>query len=315
MIRLAFSAKLDYLYRLTDNTGIRQRVRPSDPNAGYFVEQNAWALMVAIRALRLTSESGLLDYVRHYMAFVEQAQRPNGSFRACMSPDGRWQEAEAAEEAQGVVVWALGFAARQSMQTEVRVRALRCLDAALPRAQDLSEPRARAAILLGLAHWREAEPSAALAELANAYARGLASAYRASSPEWPWFEAELVRGSARLPQALLATEFRALALEGLAWLCARLERDGVMQLTWPAQAAAIVSACLAAHSASGEERFRRWAGSAYEWFGGKNAAGANLIDPDTGGCHDLLLPAGVAPGQGAEALLAWLIASEDMAEN
>ncbi|HLG73205.1 MAG TPA: hypothetical protein VK009_22515, partial [Chloroflexota bacterium] len=198
MIRLASFPKLDHLYRLTDSSGIRQRVRPSDPNAGYFVEQNAHALMVAVRALRLTRETGLLDYVRHYMAFLEQAQRPDGSFRAYMSPDGRWQEAAASDEAQGIAVWALGFAARHSLQTEVRLRALRCLDVALPRLGRLGGRddgamnglglRARAAALLGLRYWREAEPGTALDGVAEELAASLAAAYQASSPAWPWFE-------------------------------------------------------------------------------------------------------------------------------
>src|SRR5579883_2875441 len=121
MIRLASFPKLDHLYRLTDSSGIRQRVRPSDPNAGYFLEQNALALMVAVRGLRLIRETGLLDYVRHYMAFLEQAQRPDGSFRAYMSSDGRWRDASASPEAFGVAVWALGFGAKHSLQTEVRL--------------------------------------------------------------------------------------------------------------------------------------------------------------------------------------------------
>jgi hypothetical protein len=326
---------LDHLYRLTDNTGIRQHARGarSNPDLGYRLDDNARALIAAIRAHARTGDNGLLDYIRHYLAFVERCQRPDGRFRGVMAADGAWLDELASDDGHGRAISALGFAARRSAQTEVRVRALRCLDATLGwlRAGDFP-PRMAAFTLLGLDSWRAAEPSDELEILFERLSAGLAEAYRAhAAPDWRWFADELTSNSAALPEALLATRHREIGLEALAWLCSVVEVDGRFSLVgdrgWyrrggvravfdqrPVDAGALVSACVAAYRAGAGERFRRWAELAFAWFEGGNVAGQPLVDPKTGGCHDGLEPYGLNPNQGAESLLAWLLACEDMAQ-
>jgi hypothetical protein len=311
-----------------------QHARGSRPNPefGYCLDDNARALIVAIRAHALLGESGLIDYVRHYLAFVERCQRTDGRFRNFMSAEGTWLDEVGSEDAHGRAIWALGFAAARSPQTEVRLRALRCLDRSWGWLGGTTWLRAQAFVLLGIRHWRAAEPSSALDDLSHALASSLAAAYRRSaSPDWRWFEDELTYANARLPEALLAAGQADLGLDSLAWLCGLLEVDGCVSLIgnrgWyhrngqraiydqqPIDAAALVSACSTAYRLSGEERFRRWAELGYRWFVGQNVAGLSMIDADTGGCCDGLTPSGVNANQGAESLLAWLLAWEDMAE-
>ena len=287
---------------------------------------------MAIRARELTGENGLLDFVRHYLAFVERCQRPDGRFRNFMAADGSWLEEVGSEDSHGRAIWALGFAARHSRQTEVRIRALHCLDGVLGWVGELSWPRAQAFALLGLQLWHEAEPSPTLAGLIERLAGNLVAAQAGSSvPGWRWFEDELTYCNARLPQSLLATPHAEVGLESLAWLCQVMGVDGLISLIgnhgWyrrdgrravydqqPVDACALVSACVTAHRLSGDGRFRRWAQLGYAWFHGGNPGGRSLIDPETGGCHDGLLPDGLNQNQGAESLLAWLLAWEDMAE-
>jgi len=321
------------------------------------VDDNARALIVAIRALALTGESGLLDYVRHYLAFVERCQRPDGRFRNFMAADGTWLDELGSEDANGRAIWALGFAARHSAQAEVRLRALQCLDQAqralgepfpLPGQASgsmsgigggdnhlepgLSWLRAQSFALLGLRDWREAEPAPVLDDLTERFASFLAGAYeRSSQPDWRWFEDELTYCNARLPEALLRTRYAEIGLESLAWLCAVLEVDGCIGLIgnrgWyrrggpravfdqqAVDACALVSACAEAYRLSGEGRFRRWAELGCAWFQGRNSGRRAMIDPDTGGCYDGLEADAVNLNQGAESLLAWLLAWEDMAE-
>jgi hypothetical protein len=368
--------KLDHLYRLTDSTGIWQHARGTrpDPEFGYCLDDNARALIAAIRLLALTGESGLLDYIRHYLAFVERCQRPDGRFRNFMAADGAWLDDVGSEDAQGRAVWALGFAARHSAQAEVRLRALRCLDKALPALGQLSWLRSRAFALLGLSHWRHAEPTPELDALATRLSAPLLDAYRrTASPDWRWFEDRLSYCNARLSEALILTalddkaapspaarpsgmpaptagapagpgetatpgagagDATAMAEAGVAsldWLCRVLEVDGCISLIgnrgWYARggeravydqqavdAAALVAACAAAHRLTGEPRFRRWAELGGAWFQGRNPGRRPLIDPDSGGCYDGLLPDGVNANQGAESLLAWLLTWCDLAE-
>jgi len=329
------------------------------------VDDNARALIVAIRALALTGESGLLDYVRHYLAFVERCQRPDGRFRNFMAADGTWLDELGSEDANGRAIWALGFAARHSAQAEVRIRALHCLDQALDALASpspaafavrvgpgegrgegtwrpggdqgrgrlgLSWLHAQAFALLGFRDWREAEPSAELDELTVRFAASLAGAFeRSSRPDWRWFEDELTYCNARLPEALLGTRYAGIGLQSLAWLCGVLEVDGCISLIgnrgWyprggpravydqqAVDASALVSACAVAHRLSGDGRFRRWAELGYSWFEGNNVGRRPMVDPETGGCCDGLEAGGVNLNQGAESLLAWLLAWEDMAE-
>jgi hypothetical protein len=305
--------------------------RPN-PEFGYCLDDNARALIVAVRAQPLTGESGLFDYVRHYLAFVERCQRADGRFHNFMASDGTWLDEVGSEDSQGRAIWALGFAARHSPQTEVRLRALQCLDRALKPLDELTFLRGRAFTLLGLEHWRAAEPAPELDALTKQLASGLAAAYeRSAAPEWRWFEDELTYCNARLPQALLGTRWAGMALESLAWLCGILEVDGRISLIgnrgWyrrgaeravydqqAVDAAAAVSACAAAYGTSGDDRFHRWAKLGYAWFHGQNPGDSSMLDPETGGCYDGLEPDGVNLNQGAESLLAWLLAWEDMAE-
>jgi len=194
-------------------------------------------------------------------------------------------------------------------------------------------PRSRAYVLIGLQHWRAAEPSAALARLTTAHAQALADAYKAcAQPEWRWFEDELTYCNARLPQALLVMPgYADIGLESLGWLCEIMEVDGCVRLIgcdgwYPrggrravydqqgVDAAALVSACVDAYKISNDERFRRWAQLSFGWFHGQNIVKRSMIDTDSGGGYDGLTPDGVNTNQGAESLLSWLLAWEDMAE-
>ncbi|MHB8621544.1 MAG: hypothetical protein ACYDAG_18610, partial [Chloroflexota bacterium] len=146
----------------------------------------------------------MIDYVRHYLAFVERCQRPDGRFRNFMAADGTWLEDLGAPDAQGRAIWGLAFAAAHSAQTEVRLRALRCLDGALGPLRELTWLRSKAFVLLGLRWWMQAEPSDALGELDRAFRLDLAEAFRShTAADWRWFEDTLTYCNGRLCQALL----------------------------------------------------------------------------------------------------------------
>mgnify|MGYP001365225105 CR=1 FL=1 len=296
------------------------------------MDDNARALIVAIRAHALTADNGLLDYVRHYLAFVERCQRPDGRFRNFMAADGSWLEEVGSDDSQGRAIWALGFAAGRSAQTEVRLRALRCLDGALPRLRGLEFLRSRAFVLLGVQAWAQVEPAAELDELAGDFGADLAAAYeRCAGPGWRWFEDVATYCNTRLSQALLGTGWSNVGLESLAWLCTEMDAGTHMNVVgnhgWyprggrpalfdqqPVDAGATVAACVAAYQLSGEERFRRWAELSCAWFQGRNITGRPMIDHESGGCYDGLEETGVNSNQGAESLLAWLMAQEDLLE-
>jgi hypothetical protein len=311
-----------------------QHARLSRPNPefGYCLDDNARALTAAIRAHALTRDNGLLDYIRHYLAFVERCQLPDGRFHNFMAADGTWLDDAGSGDSQGRAIQALGFAAHKSPQSEVRLRALSCLDKTLRWLPKLEGLRPRAFALMGLHAWRQAEPSLPLMRLAETFARGLAEAYEAcAGPDWRWFEDQLTYCNASLPQVLLDTHWPAVALDSLAWLCDELLAGGQLEVVgnrgWyprggprarfdqqAVDAEAMVSACTAAFQVSGDARFRTWAEQSFAWFLGGNAGGQPMVDAETGGCYDGLEDGGVNRNQGAESLLAWLSAHMAMLE-
>jgi hypothetical protein len=74
----------------------------------------------------------------------------------------------------------------------------------------------------------------------------------------------------------------------------------------------MISACLEAHGATGDDRWRAIAGNAFDWFLGRNDLHAPVYDPATGGCRDGLHPDRVNRNQGAESTLSFLMSLVEM---
>lgn len=327
---------LEHLYRMTDEVGMFQHAHYSlpDPAHGYCVDDNARALIAVLRAFEITGVQGLTSYIDLYLRFVERCQRPDGAFHNFMSAEGQWLDEVGSEDSHGRAAWALGFVAARSAESGFRERALRCLRRALPCLSTQTWLRANAFTLLGLQQWQTMESLPELRLASEQLADRLAQAYMSCAGEgWQWFENQLTYSNAVLSQALLGTKHRDIGLVSLAWLCQVMELPdrGCMRLIgnqgWfsrggqPAEydqqavdARHTVTACVAAHRVSGDDRFKNWGQMAYEWFLGRNTLGASLIDPSTGGCFDGLSPTGPNLNQGAESLLAWLLATEDVIE-
>ena len=156
---------------------------------------------------------------------------------------------------------------------------------------------------------------------------------------WPWWEDTVTYDNAKLCQAMIlagrGTGSRAMidvGLRSLRWLL-DIQTGEAGQLSivgnngWyprggekaafdqqPLEAHAMVEACLlAAEQAQADGRaddrafFEAQAWRCFEWFTGRNDVGVSMINPDTGACHDGLLPDGVNKNQGAESVLAYLL--------
>jgi hypothetical protein len=80
----------------------------------------------------------------------------------------------------------------------------------------------------------------------------------------------------------------------------------------PVEACAMISACLAAHRATGDGCWPRHARRAFSWFLGQNHLQHSLYDASTGGCRDGLHADRPNENQGAESTLSFLLALVDM---
>jgi hypothetical protein len=75
----------------------------------------------------------------------------------------------------------------------------------------------------------------------------------------------------------------------------------------PLEAAATISACLAALRANGNAEWRGDAARAFAWFLGGNDLSLPLVDLETGSCRDGLHPDRPNENRGAESVLSYLL--------
>ena len=335
--RAAMTPDFGALGRMTDDTGMLQHGIFSVPDRdhGYCVDDNARALILVCRVRAADAELDRLAGI--YAAFIQHAWNPDVRlFRNFMGFDRQWREIEGSEDSNGRTLWALGTAAARGRGQAMRDWAIHLFDHSIGLAEKLGSPRARAFAALGAAEVLSAYPGhgaarATLESTGDLLHRLLVAARR---PAWAWFEAVLAYDNARLPEALIRAgqllgrpDFTACGLETLAWIREQqtnakgafrpvgtdsFGREYAAPLPFdqqPLEAQATIDACLAAHDATGDERWIDGARQAYGWFVGENDLGLALVDRSGGGCHDGLMPHGVNRNQGAESILALQLAN------
>lgn len=337
--------KLDHLFRMTDQTGMVEHavfVVPNYPE-GYTTDDNARALIVTtlLEEMGIQTPPGSADLAARYMAFLWHAfDAATKRFQNCLSYECLWQEPEGSEDSHGRALWGLGTVLGRSKIAGLRGAAGRMFELAVPAAVEFKSPRAYSFALLGMQEYLEAFPGdRAALSASDALANRLLGSYRTyRTDDWKWFENGLSYSNARLPQALIRAGMRAgndemvsAGLESLDWLVSiqRCEvkghfvpvgSQGFYSKTTekarfdqqPVEACAVVSACLQAYRATGKERWRKEAWSAFNWFLGDNDLQIALYDSATGGCRDGLHPDRANENQGAESTLSFLMALLEM---
>ncbi|MGA8152165.1 MAG: glycosyltransferase family 4 protein [Terriglobales bacterium] len=336
--------KLDHLNRLTDETGMLQHATFAVPNysEGYTTDDNARALVLTVLLKQLGEESTATDNLAsRYLAFLGHAfNAANGRFRNFLSYARTWSEVQGSEDCHGRALWALGTVLGHSKEEALRGAAGHLFEIALPAALAFTSPRAWAFALLGIEEYLNCFPGDREAQkISAALAVRLLEGYSANrSSDWAWFEDVLAYSNARLPQAVLIAgrrnsdqQMMSVGLGTMNWLsetqcCAEkghfvpigsqgFYRKGGERARFdqqPVEAGGAVSACLEAYRVTGDDRWRKEAWSAFNWFLGDNDLQIALYDPTTGGCRDGLHPERVNENQGAESTLAFLMAQVEM---
>jgi hypothetical protein len=327
---------LDHLVTMTDDVGMFQHARFDIPNRafGYCTDDVARALIVAIEATRARATEQIgAKLVTTYLAFLLDAQLPDGWFHNFMGYDRRWQDHRGTHDSFGRAVWALGQCTARAPRDAWRHIAREQLGAALPHIGDLPHLRANAYCALGLAAVAVAEPGdARITAALRAAVAPISAAYRATAaPDWRWCEPMMTYDNARLCEALIRAGGilgdHALLHEGLEMLdffASVVVEDGMFvpigNAGWfrrggvrarfgqqPLEAAAMVAASLAAFAVAGDVRYRSLAGIAGDWFFGRNTHGFLMVT--NGGCRDGIDRNGVSPNMGAESTLAYLMSA------
>ncbi len=326
-----------HLRRLTDGTGVLQfsRYGVQDPASGYATDDNARALVVAARLPRMRWRETL---ARTTLGFLLYAQTDDGTFAHLIRYDRRPDGRAGSEDCLGRCAWACGEVVASSLPDSLRRTAEFILHRLWPHLDGLRSCRGQANAVLGLVAYHRASGRAAARDLAVCLADRLLRALADhSGGEWVWFEDVLTYEPGRVPLALWEA-YRLTGLErfrrGAEDTTAFLERalhlpagpgSGVLvpvgnrgwyprggPRAWydqqPVDAGSLVELYVSAAEATGQDRYRRLAEEAFAWFAGANTVGEPVYDPETGACHDGLLPGGVNLNCGAEATIAFLLA-------
>jgi glycosyltransferase involved in cell wall biosynthesis len=329
--------RTDHLLAMCDDTGILQHAVHSVPDRshGYCVDDNARALLLSC-ALGAAGEVPLPDSLTaRFASFIQHAWNPaTGRFRNFMGFDRRWLEEAGSQDSHGRSLWALGTCARDDASPSRRRWAAALFQEALPKVAGFTSPRAWAFALLGLDGFCAAEPNHVdAARLRDDLASRLMHVlHSVATPDWRWFESGLAYDNARLPQALIVTgvatgrpDRTAAGIESLRWLT-RLETAPAGHFRpvgsdsfgdhraapapfdqQPLEAAAAISASLAAARVDGSAEWDAAATRAFAWFLGRNDLGVPLVDVETGSCRDGLHADRANENRGAESVLSYLM--------
>jgi glycosyltransferase involved in cell wall biosynthesis len=331
-----------HILSLCDDTGLLQHAvhAVADRSHGYCTDDNARALLLAC-ALGRPPESPLPEILTsRFAAFLQHAWNPGtGRFRNFLGFDRSWHPDTGSEDSHGRALWALGECARSDHDHSRRSWATALFAKALPVVEGFTSPRAWSFTLLGLDAY-----CAAVAEHAGARSlkellanRLLAMMAAVETSDWKWFEDSLAYDNARLSQALIVTgcsigtpRYLAAGLRTLRWLMSlqtaaeghfrpvgsssfgakRMHPQAFDQQ--PLEAAASISACLAAWRAGGDDTWRVHAERALAWFFGRNDLSLPLVDLETGSCRDGLHPDRPNENRGGESAVSYLLSLTDM---
>lgn len=319
--------QIDYLLKLTDKIGIIEHCRIDKPNylEGYCVDDNARALQVC---LKFKKKYPVLEKVLPiYFNFLKLAIK-NEKFFNDLNPDLSWQNKfEIKGEHYGRTLAALGETIKfesnlSSISKDLFEQIYKSFD-----EKKSPHNRVSAQIILGLSYYKSDD--------IKFWADSLVGQYlKEKTNLWKWFEPVFSYDIGRLPLALLTAyqltanhQYLKIALESLDFLTKMtfdkkldcfvfpgnkgwFTKDGVKIIfdQQPLEAGSVAEAYSLAFQVTKNENYRELALKSFAWYSGKNILKANMVNQKTGGVHDGFNDKEINLNQGAESILAYLLA-------
>jgi glycosyltransferase involved in cell wall biosynthesis len=329
--------ELDYVKRLTDDTGIFQHAKYGIPNRkeGYCLDDNSRALIMALMAYQNNKDLDALNLLPTYLSYIHDMQLEDGNFRNFLSFSRQFLDEEGTDDSFGRTIWSLGYLINAAPNRSYAEFGYELFFKAVPHFKKLTHLRGICNTIIGLSYYLRTHPydERILNEL-NLLTDKLVTAYHQTKGEdWHWFEDHMTYDNALFPLALFHAaeitgnqEVKSIAHESLKYLekltfsldaCTPIGnngwhvrgRAGAIPL-FDQQAIEIMAMVLMYYQAyivTRESEYMKKMFTSYLWFLGENSLYVPLYDPETKGCADGLQPGGVNRNQGAESTLAYLI--------
>ncbi|MDO8488444.1 MAG: glycosyltransferase [bacterium] len=332
--------KLTHLVKLTNNFGIIQfaKLTVPDISSGYTLDDNARALVVAIRHYKKFNSPVLLKLASTYLNFICRVAKPDGFFDNYVNEhhvtDEQKNRTENLEDASARALYSL---AQVSISKEApkrfREKAHSVFENSYRKNIAFSAPRASAfyikSLFLLLSKWREPNT---LGTLITQCERLVDLYNKNHSPDWEWFESVLTYSNAVLPEALLLgykitgdKKYLKIAKKTFKFLIKHSFKDNIYipigQSGWfprggsrqyfdqqPEDVAATVEALNTMFQVTKDKYYNELSYKAFNWFLGENILGQVVYDWDTGGCYDGVGEKSINLNQGAESTISYLLA-------
>ena len=320
---------LAHLVHLSDLRGLFEHADHITPRRehGYCTDDNSRLLVVTSRE----DDTGAAHTLsRLALAFVVDAQEPDGLLHNRMNIAGEWTDGATNDDWWGRSLWALGVASVDHWDASVRHRARTAFERSAKVRS--SWPHAMAFAALGATQVLIDEPNhrAARRLLRDA----LVTIGRPSTGRWQWPLPRVTYANAAIAEAVIgagaALAEYAIVEQGLSmlsWLLDLQTLDGHISVVgttglapgnpWPCdgtpmfdqqpiEVAALADACWLAYRVTGDERWATAVLLANAWFDGANDTGAVMHDSVSGGGYDGLHADRVNLNEGAESTLAFI---------
>ena len=305
-----------------------------DRKEGYTTDDNARALIAALRYHQIYRDPDSLRLAITYLTFLLYMQRSDGRFHNLLGFDRGFQDEVGSEDCMGRAIWACGYTLSTDAPKDMKHVAKEIFDRGLPSSYSFTSPRAEAFTILALHHYQKAFPDDQnIQNNLVMFATRLVDKYKVEAEEdWRWFEPYLTYANPRLSQALFATyestrepTYLQVAQNSLDFLI-EVQIIGDMFFPigtkgWfkkndrralydqqPIEASCMVEAALMALNSTGEERYQKTAQIAFEWYHGRNTRDVIIYNQKIGTCYDGITSEGLNQNQGAEATLSYYLA-------
>ncbi len=334
--------KIDHLIHMTDNFGLFQFARHSNPNkdSGYTLDDNIRALIVCSWLIKIGYTNKTQHLLKVYLKFAKYCQQENGSFINYVGYDDKkptkQNNSEDLGDAQMRALWGLSeIMTNIKISSALRNEAKQIFLLNLKQNTNLTHLRAKALAIKSFSLALPVLPEMKL--LLNAkikeYADSLLYALTKNSiKSWRWFEHDLNYNNALLPESLLIAgdtlkndEYTNQGLLSLQFLISKTFSKTYIPIghtNWyknkekrssydqqPEDPASMILALACAYRYTGKDNYRKLANICFSWFLGNNSLKKALYDHANGGCYDGLHPDRVNLNQGAESQVSYLMSS------